>query len=485
MKKIEFKNMAPQADLYVVPLYAKKAFPKTVQAIDEALQGGVSFNCNREKFEGEFKQLLKMTTNGTHPYAEILLLGLGMPEACTPILLKKAGGLLAKQFATRERKTIVIDCTDMGIDETAKLIFGIQLKDWKFDKYQQCKKKTAETELIVYTQFPDKCEQAYVYYKCLFSGVSLARELTSEPANVLYPEAYATRCLKLADVGIKVEVLDEKQLTELGANAILAVGQGSSKPSRMVILRWDGGSKDQKPIALVGKGVCYDSGGINIKTSALLEMKWDKAGAGAVVGTLYTLALLKAPINVVGAIGLVENMPDGAAFKPGDIIKSLSGKTIEIIDTDNEGRLVLADCLWYLQNKYHPEYIIDFSTLTLETMGALGSEYAGLFCEDESLSAALISAGHATGEKLWPLPMGEYYAKQIQSTFADIKNMGILGFGESSSTAEFLKCFIQPDKRWAHIDIAGVAWSQEDLALASHGVTGFGVRLLVEWLLKK
>ncbi len=331
---------------------------------------------------------------------------------------------------------------------------------------------------------PVACLGIFAKKEHLYQGVILARELTVEPANHLYPEAFAQRCLELIQEGIEVEVLNEKALEALGANALLSVGKGSVNPPRLVIMRWNGGTKDQPFIGLVGKGVCYDSGGINIKTKELVEMKYDKAGAAVVTGTLLALAKQKAPVNVVGVIGLAENMLDGACMKPGDIITTLSKKTVEVVDTDYEGRLILADCLWYTQEKFSLSCIIDFGTLTPETIAPLADEYAGLYCEDETLTKSLFQAGIVSGEKVWHLPMGASYAKQIRSEYADMRNMGTPGFGEGAAAAEFLKCFIKPEVSWAHLDIAGVAWTLDDYPLNKKGITGFGVRLLMEWIQK-
>ena len=361
------------------------------------------------------------------------------------------------------------------------MAFGFLLKNWSFDKYQKNPtKKTGKTIQFI-CQNPEVQEKEFAYLKAIYQGVALARELTSEPANILYPEIYAERCLKLRELGIEVDVLDRDQLKKIGAHALLAVGKGSVNPPFLVALRWNGGPAGEAPVALVGKGVCYDSGGINLKSSYLVEMKWDKAAASTVVGVMQSLAKVKAPINVVGVIGLAENMPDGGALKPSDVIETLSGKRVEVVDTDNEGRLILADCLSYAQ-RFSPRVMIDLGTLTLETFGALADVYGGVFSEDEILIKSLMEAGEQSGERLWPLPMGSAFAKHIQSTIADVKNGGIAGFGESSSTAEFLKCFVDEGVSWAHLDIAGMAWTKEEQLLCQSGVTGYGVRLLMEWL---
>jgi leucyl aminopeptidase len=469
-------------DLLIVPICDKEPLSDWMQQIDRELHGGISFHLKTQESEKgkNFSRLI--TTNGAHAIPKILIVFLGKRTELTELSLQETGGQIAAKLEHEGLSTIAIDATDFDKEAAGPHIaFGMRLRNWNFDKYRHEHRKNPQ--LILLSNSPKQQLDMMRGLQCLYKGIELARDLTSEPANVLFPQAFAERCFILRKAGLKVFVLDEKQLEDIGANAILDVGRGSVHPPRLLTIEWRGGHVDQPPISLIGKGVCYDSGGINIKNTHLVEMKWDKAAAGTVAGVLYALALLRAPINVVGVIGLVENMTDGASFKPGDVIKTMSGKTVEVIDTDNEGRLVMADCLWYAQEKYGAECLVDMGTLTLETFGALAGEYAGLFCETTQLSQELIAAGNASGERLWPLPMGPAFARQIQSEIADLKNMGKLGYGESSAAAEFLKCFIQPNKRWAHIDISGVAWTQEDTPLYKSGaVTGYGVRLLTQWL---
>jgi leucyl aminopeptidase len=382
-------------------------------------------------------------------------------KGLSPLQLQEIGGKIAALLP--EDEEAVLDLRQ--IEEGEQIAMGCRLKRWSFDKYQN-KKKSSLTILGDYPPTP------------LEKGILLARELTCEPANRLPPKAFVKRCLALKEFGIEVEVYDKKALAQMGAGAILSVGQGSVNEPYIVTLRL--GSNPS--VALVGKGVCYDAGGIHLKSSHLTEMKWDKAGAAAVVGTMLTAALQKMPVPLVGVIGLVENMPSGSAYKPGDILDTLMGKTVEVVDTDNEGRLVLADCLTFAQKQFHPKIAIDLGTLTLEAHGALAAEYAAIFTDDEELFASLQKAGEETQERLWRLPLGRGFAKQIESEFADLKNSGTPGFGESSAAAEFLKAFVEPPTRFAHLDIGGVAWTSEETPLAKAGVTGFGVKLLTRWL---
>lgn len=465
MRIIQFNTQEEaEGDLLILPLFENESISPFAEKLDTQIQGGLRFNLENEKFSGKREELVWITTNGLFHIPKILVVGLGKREDAH---LQEIGGFLASHTAAVSR--LVVDGTSLSVHP---LLFGLLLKEWRFDTYISEKKKSASS-LQCLSSTPEKEKEGFAAWHALLQGVITARTLTSEPANRLYPEAFAERCLSMQKLGIEVEILDEKALEAIGAHALLAVNAGSARAPRLVILKWNGGNA---PIVLVGKGVSFDSGGINIKTTdEITEMKMDKAAAATVTGVLQTAALLQLPVTLYGVLGLVENMPDGRAMKPGDILDTLSGKTVEVIDTDNEGRLVLADCLTYAQKYLSPHILIDLGTLTLETMGALASEYAALFCPDDTLSSQLIEAGRRSGEKLWPLPLGEFFAKQIRSTSADLKNMGQLNFGESSACAEFLRSFVRPDLLWAHIDIAGVACLKEE-------ATGFGVQLLINWL---
>jgi leucyl aminopeptidase len=307
--------------------------------------------------------------------------------------------------------------------------------------------------------------------------VLLTLDLVNEQSNFLYPEEFAKRAKALTKVGVKVEVLGEAQMKKLGMGSLLGVGQGSTRESQLVVMRWSGGKAGDKPVAFVGKGVCFDTGGISLKPPAGMEdMKGDMGGAACVTGLLYALAARKARVNAVGVIGVVENMPDGNAQRPGDIVTSMSGQTIEVINTDAEGRLVLADALWYTAKRFQPKFMIDLATLTGAIMIALGKEYAGLFSNDDTLSKQLATAGEAENEKVWRMPMGPTYDKQINSQFADMKNTGGREAG-SITAAQFLKRFVATSK-WAHLDIAGTAMASPQSAINHSWGSGWGVRLL-------
>ena len=317
----------------------------------------------------------------------------------------------------------------------------------------------------------------------LVDGVFFTRDLVSEPGNILYPESLAEQAQTLSELGVEVEVLDEKKLKKLGAGALLGVGQGSVKPPRLIIMRWNGAKKsDAQPVAIIGKGITFDTGGISLKPGAGMEdMKWDMGGSGVVIGLMKALAGRKAKLNAIGIVAAAENMPDGNAIRPGDILTSLSGQTIEVNNTDAEGRLVLADALWYCQDKFKPAFMIDLATLTGAIMIALGSEQAGLFSNDDALADQLIAAGKATGEHLWRMPLGDGYNKQIDSDVADMKNISGSREAGASIGAVFLQRFVNGTK-WAHLDIAAMAWSKKDAPTVPKGATGYGVRLLDNFL---
>lgn len=416
--------------------------------------------------------------------ARHLAVRLGDQTTSTKDKREMAGGALFKKVVSGIEKTVLLDFNALE-EDGLEVLAGILLSSWRFEKYRTSLKLEEQRfleKIIVLTKNPNDLDKRFRRTHAVVAGIHLARALTSEPSNCLYPMAYAERLKELNRYGIEVEILDEDALRSIGMTALLAVGQGSGHKSCVAIMKWKGTAQNGKPIVIVGKGVCFDSGGLCIKPAVhQREMKWDKAGAGVVAGLMQSLALSNSPAYVIGIVGLVENMPDGRAIKPSDVIRTMSGQTIEIVDTDAEGRLVLADCLWYAQQMYQPKTLVDLGTLTPETFATLGSAYAGLYCDNSELLAALLQAGERSGDRLWRLPMGEYFAKQIESDVADVKNLGEEHWGENGAAAEFLKRFVTTES-WAHIDIAGVSWIKEDLSHCPKGVTGFGVRLLEEWI---
>ena len=356
-------------------------------------------------------------------------------------------------------------------------LHGLKLKSYKFDKYKT--KKNTNNFSIVVTGKNKPMASDQIKFKAIEDGTFYTRDLVSEPGNVLHPDEYAKRLNSLKKHGLKINIYDEKKLKKLGMNTLLGVGQGSIRGSYLVTMEWNGLKDKSKPLAFVGKGVCFDTGGISLKPAKFMEdMTYDMAGSAVVVGLMKSLALRKAKINAVGVVGLVENMPGGNAQRPGDIVKSYSGKTVEILNTDAEGRLVLADALTYTEEKFKPKFIIDLATLTGAIIVSLGSEYAGLFSNNDRLSKQLIDVGEQVEEKVWRMPLNKNFDKLIDSKNADMQNINYIGGAGSTTAAQFLQRFILNKTPWAHLDIAGMAFSKYGGALNSGGATGYGVRLL-------
>ena len=355
---------------------------------------------------------------------------------------------------------------------------GLKLKSYSFEKYKT-KPDNKIFNFYISEKLKKEIEKANSRFSSILLGVNLTKDLVSEPGNVLHPDEYVNRIKSLSSFGLKINVLDQKKLKKLGMNALIGVGQGSIRGSYLVTIEWNGSTKKQRPLSFVGKGVCFDTGGISLKPAKFMEdMTYDMAGSAVVVGLMKTLALRKAKVNAIGVVGLVENMPDGNAQRPGDIVKSFSGKTIEILNTDAEGRLVLADALTYTERKFKPQFIIDLATLTGAIIVSLGSEYAGLFSNDDKISEKLFKAGEKVGEKVWRMPLNKNYDKLINSKKADMQNINYVGGAGSITAAQFLQRFILDKTPWAHLDIAGMAFSKYGGALNSDGATGYGVRLL-------
>ena len=357
-------------------------------------------------------------------------------------------------------------------------LHGLKLKSYEFKKYKS-KKDTREITINVLGNKNKLLPKDLLKFKALEEGTFYARDLVSEPGNVLHPDEYAKRLSSLKKFGLKINIYDEKKLKKLGMNALLGVGQGSIRGSYLVTIEWNGAKNKSKPLAFVGKGVCFDTGGYSLKPAKFMEdMTYDMAGSAVVVGLMKNLAFRKAKINAVGVVGLVENMVSGNAQRPGDIVKSYSGKTIEILNTDAEGRLVLADALTFTEKKFKPKFIVDLATLTGAIIVSLGSEYAGLFSNNDKLSKQLLEAGEKVEEKLWRMPLHKNYDKLMDSKNADVQNINYVGGAGSTTAAQFLQRFVLNKTPWAHLDIAGMAFSKYAGALNSSGATGFGVRLL-------
>jgi leucyl aminopeptidase len=413
----------------------------------------------------------------------VVAVGLGKPAELNSRVLNEAGGHAAAALLREAGAVVATGALQPA--QVAEVALGAVLRSYRFDKYRTNEKtedRPRLTKLTLLTADPQRAKGAWEPLQSVAAGVFLSRDLVSEPPNVLNPAEMADRCKKLGEFGVKVEILGPKEMGRLGFGALLGVAQGSVNEPRMVVMQWNGASADGrkakgKPAAFIGKGVTFDTGGISIKPAGGMEdMKWDMAGAGTVVGLMAALARREAKVDAVGLVGLVENMPSGSAQRPGDVVKSYSGQTIEVINTDAEGRLVLADLLWYCQQKFDPRFMVDLATLTGAMIVALGHEYAGMFSNDDVLAQRLSAAGQETGEKVWRLPLDHAYDRLIKSDIADMKNIGGRPAG-SISAAQFIQRFVNK-KPWAHLDIAGVAWSSKDAPCVPKGATAFGVRLL-------
>jgi leucyl aminopeptidase len=436
------------------------------------------------EFKGKSGSTLDILAPEGLKVSRLIVIGLGKQSVLKDHDFVKLGGVAAgKLRAGNGAVTIVAELPDRAMTpgEAVAVASGVRLRAYKFDRYKTRKKDGEDNALRAQVSLAvadvGAAQKAFAPSAHVVDGVIMARELVNEPPNVLYPEEFADRASQLRKLGVEVEVLDVKAMKKLGMGALLGVSQGSSRPGRTVVMRWNGGKRKDQPVAFIGKGVCFDTGGISIKPAGSMEdMKGDMGGAACVVGLMHALAARKAKVNAVGAIGLVENMPDGNAQRPGDIVKSMSGQTIEIINTDAEGRLVLADVLWYVATKFKPKFMIDLATLTGAIMVALGTEYAGMFSNNDELVERLTKAGLATGERVWRMPLGPEYDKLIDSQFADMKNTGGR-HGGSITAAQFLQRFVD-DTPWVHLDIAGTAMGAPKSEVNQSWASGYGVRLL-------
>ncbi|MEN9289590.1 MAG: hypothetical protein RL317_1213 [Pseudomonadota bacterium] len=432
------------------------------------------------RFEGEAGSSFEQHIGHEAGAQRLVLLGTGAGSAED---LEKAGGALSAKLLTSGETEATLDVSGLSAsaEAVARMAAAAALRSWRYDTYRtklpEAQKPTLRDLVIVGA--PEGMDAAWAHYSALVQGVALTRELVTEPANVIYPETFVERCQRLKDAGVEIEVLGEAEMRAAGMGALLGVAQGSVREPKLLVMRWDGtNGAQQKPVVFVGKGVTFDTGGISLKPPAGMEdMKWDMGGAGAVAGAMLALAGRKAKAHVVGVCGLVENMPDGNAQRPGDVVTSMSGQTIEVINTDAEGRLVLCDAMTWVQKRFQPEYMVDLATLTGAMIISLGHEYGGLFANDDGLADKLTAAGKAVGDPLWRFPIGPAYDKLIDSPIADMKNVGPRE-GGSITAAQFLQRFVDEGVKWAHLDIAGMVWASKPGAVWDKGATGFGVRLL-------
>ena len=452
----------------------------TWKAVDAATNGAITRAFAAAEFTGKKGQTTTILAPGAQ-FTRVLAIGLGKLAETTTLILEGAGGSIATALSREPAASLATD--GLTAAQAASVAMGAALRAYRFDRYRTKEKpedKPRLARLTLLSANPGAARSAWEPMRAVADGVFITRDLVSEPPNVLTPPEMAERCRGLERLGLKVEVLGPKEMTKLGMGALLGVSWGSATEPRLVVMRWDGaklGSK-QKPVCFIGKGVTFDTGGISIKPAGGMEdMKWDMAGSGAVVGLMAALAGRKAKVDAIGLVGLVENMPDGKAMRPGDVVKSLSGQTIEVINTDAEGRLVLADVLTYCQQKFDPRFMIDLATLTGAIIVGLGHEYGGMFSNDDDLAAKLHAVGNSTGEKLWRMPLHADYDKLIKSEIADMKNIGGRP-GGAIIGAQFVQRFVNDGKPWAHLDIAGMAWSTKDAPTTPRGATAYGVRLL-------
>jgi len=436
------------------------------------------------RFTGKTGQVFESFGVRDGRVVRLVLAGAGKADADDrTAALERAGAALSARYLTSGETALGLDLTGSQLDasEVAAVLLGLRLRAWRHDAYRTRLKDEQKRSLdeVVVIGAPEGTQAAWQSEQALADGVELTRELVAEPANVIYPESFVERVSKrLEGTGAEIIVLDEDDMRELGMGALLGVSQGSAKPARLLAIKWMGGAKAGKPTVFVGKGVTFDTGGISLKPPPGMEdMKWDMGGAGAVAGALFAIAGRKAKANVIGVCGLVENMPDGNAQRPGDVVRTMSGQTVEVLNTDAEGRLVLCDAITWVQKEFQPAAVIDLATLTGAMIVSLGHEHGGLFSNNDRLAENLLAAGRASGDKMWRFPLSPEYDKLIDSPIADIKNVGPRYAG-SITAAQFIQRFVENGTPWAHCDIAGMVWADKAGATWDKGATGFGVRLI-------
>ncbi|MEM7661709.1 MAG: leucyl aminopeptidase [Pseudomonadota bacterium] len=481
--KIKFADTAT-ADIAAFIVEDDGKLPAAAETLDKESGGLLTEAMKGGRFSGKSAQKVSLVLPADASAKRCVLLGGGSGDSRDALAHQRLGAELVKSQAMSGFKTIALYVE--GPDGAANTAAGARLAAYRYDEFFTKLTDDAKPSLTTLTVVTGDAKDAKAAFKPLSAevdGTYFARDLVNAPPSHLYPATFAEELKSLEDLGVEVEILGEKEMKKLGMGSLLGVGQGSVKESKLGIMRWKGGKADEKPVALVGKGVCFDTGGISLKPGAGMEdMRGDMGGAAAVAGTMKAIATRKAKANVVGLVGLVENMPDGDAIRPGDILHSASGQTIEVQNTDAEGRLVLADVLWYVQEHENPRCIVDLATLTGAILISLGHTYAGLFSSDDEMAEQLSTAGQASGERVWRLPMGPEYDRMLKSKFADMRNIGGRLAG-SITAAQFLKRFVNDDMPWTHLDIAGVAWvNGEKQATDPSWASGFGPRLLSRWI---
>jgi len=483
--QIRFADKRPAGDYaLVLPLAGKDR--STLGALGPQKQTASSA-LDRQRFDGESGSASEQFIDENGSVRRLLMVGTGTGSEPKEAA-EKLGGTAAARLQTSGEKKAVIELSGLGYDAdaAARVGLGAALRSWRYDRYRTKLKdnqKPTLEEIVIVGGDSSAGKRYEQRWAPVVEGVSLTRELVTEPANIIYPDSFVERVrASIKSTGLEVEVLDRAAMEKLGMGALLGVAQGSIREARLLILKWHGGGKGGQPVAFVGKGVTFDTGGISIKPAAGMEaMKWDMGGAGAVVGALKALALRKAKANIIGICGLVENMPSGSAQRPGDVITTMSGQTVEVINTDAEGRLVLADAITYVQRNFKPSVIIDLATLTGAILVSLGHEWAGLFSNNDELAGRIQQSADESGDKVWRMPLGEPFDRLIDSPIADMKNVGPRE-GGSITAAQFIQRFVDNGVKWAHVDMAGKAWSDKASATYDKGATGFGVRLLDQYV---
>ena len=496
MLKIGFSKTLPKTiKAHVVTVGDKLDLSTTAKAFDKKSNGALSASMKAVDFKGKVKTI-KSFAALPKLADQVFTLGVGDLKSLKQEDFEGLGSAIVKALNAAKVKKAVVQLDPMsGVDDAeaaAQIAMGAVLASYRFDKYRTTEKKDKKPSLTEITFVMNKAadaKKAFAPMQKIADGVFFTRDLVTEPGNELYPDSFAKIVKKeLTPLGVKVQVLGEAQMKKLGMNSLLSVGHGSEKESKLVIMQYNGAPKsakatDKQPICFVGKGITFDTGGISLKPGAgMWDMKFDMGGAGAVVGAMKAIAGRKAKANVIAAIACAENMPSDRATRPGDVVKSMSGQTIEILNTDAEGRLVLADALTYMQKKHKPKLIIDLATLTGAMLVALGHEFAGVFSNDDDLAAELVCAGKGTGDHVWHMPMTDVWDKQMNSDIADVKNISNSRYAGSATAAAFLSRFIEKDMKWAHLDIAGTAWRSETRPTTPKGATGYGVRLLDQFV---
>ena len=460
----------------------------TASSLDSlgAAKSGVAAALKRSRFEGDAGTVVEIFLEGDGG-RRLIVVGTGNKANDGDAAEKFAGAAIARLLTSGETHAVIdLSGLKLDADAAARVAFAAALRSWRYDRYRTRIKEKQKATLTTVTIVGagQAAEERYATrYAAVVEGVALTRELVTEPANIIYPESFVERVTEsVKGLGLEIQVLDRAAMEKLGMGALLGVAQGSVREPKMLVMKWNGGKSGEAPVALIGKGVTFDTGGISIKPAQNMEaMKWDMGGAGAVAGAMKALAGRKAKANVVGVCGLVENMPDGNAQRPGDVVTTMSGQTVEVINTDAEGRLVLCDAMTWTQRTFKPKSMIDLATLTGAMVITLGHEYAGIFCNDEALAGQLIKAAGESGDKLWRQPLGEAYDRLIDSPIADMKNVGPREAG-SITAAQFLLRYVEDGVAWAHLDIAGMAWADKASATAEKGATGYGVRLLDQFI---